>query len=245
MMNMTGGAHSNYMTNGVFDMAKWRDKMDDYDTPEIRAAVDAAVDDGIIVGNSVMDEPHVSGAGDGNTWGPPGTMTKARVDSMCAFAKNILPRVTMGVAHGHNAFQPEKSYAVCEFIVSQYSNRSGTVEAFRDGGLALAARDGHEILFSFNIINGGIQAVRAPGKTTWDADDCPLTTTGGRGTFFPNCRMTPQQVRDAGQKLGVAGCALNMWRYDDDFMAKPANQQAFADVANFLATKPSKPCSRP
>ncbi len=27
-MNMTGGAHNNYKTNGTFDMAKWRARME-------------------------------------------------------------------------------------------------------------------------------------------------------------------------------------------------------------------------
>ena len=62
LMNMTGGTHNNYKTDGVFDMAKWRARMDTYNTPAIRAAVAAAVADGTIIGNSVMDEPHNSTA---------------------------------------------------------------------------------------------------------------------------------------------------------------------------------------
>jgi hypothetical protein len=238
LLAMTGGSHDQYLTNGVFDMAKWKAKVDTYNTVTIKQAVAAAVADGTIIGNSVMDEPHVSGSGDGNTWGPTGTMTKARVDSMCGYVKALFPALPAGVAHRHDVFEPTKSYRVCDFIVDQYSSRIGDVVAFRDAGLALGKRDGHAILFSMNILNGGIQAAR---DGLWS---CPLTTTGGRGTYEPNCRMTAQQVRDWGLILGPTGCGLNMWRYDSDFMSKPENAQAFKDVAARLTSLPGKACRR-
>jgi hypothetical protein len=238
VLNMTGGSHDLYLTDGVFDMAKWKAKMDTYRTAAIQSAVASAVADGTILGNSVMDEPHVHGLGDGNTWGPVGTMTKARVDSMCGYVKAMFPTLPVGVVHQHNVFEPTKSYAVCEFIVDAYSSRLGDVTTFRDGGLALTTRDGMGIIFSMNILNGGIQAAR---DGLWN---CPLTTTGGRGTYEPNCRMTAAQVRDYGRALGPAGCAMLMWKYDSDFMANANNQQSFKDVAGLLATLPRKPCGR-
>jgi hypothetical protein len=238
ILTMTGGAHENYLTDGVFDMVKWQGKMDDYNTPSIKAAVAAAVADGTIIGNSVMDEPHVSGRGDGNTWGPRGTMTKERVDQMCAYVKEMFPTLPVGVVHPPKAFEPAHSYRVCEFLVDQYSWRHGDVAQFRDDGLALARRDGIAIVFGMNILNGGIQA---RGHGSWD---CSLTNTGGRGTHEPNCRMTPEEVRDWGRLLGAAGCALVLWQYDDAFMANPENQRAFADLAGLLATMPAKSCRR-
>ncbi len=92
------------------------------------------------------------------------------------------------------------------------------------------------IIFSMNILNGGFQAA-LDGQ--WN---CPLDTTGGRGSFNPNCRMTAQQVREWGILLGSAGCGLMMWKYDDAFMANLENQQAFRDVAAALASLPAKSC---
>jgi len=236
VLAMTGGSHWNYLTNDVFDLAKWQAKMDTYNTPAIKAAVAAAVADGTIIGNSVMDEPNVSGGGDGNTWGPPGTMTKARVDGLCTYVKNMFPTMLVGVVHNHQTFEPTKSYQVCEFLVDQYSWRKGSVNDFIQAGLDLGRRDGLGIIFSMNILNGGIQAER---DGLWN---CPLSTTGGRGTFDPNCRMTAQQVREWGTTLGSAGCAMMMWKYDDAFMANPENAQAFRDVAATLASLPAKSC---
>lgn len=241
MLAMTGGKHSNYMSiiDGVyqFDRSMWEAKMDTYNTPTIRDAVAKAVADGTIIGASVMDEPQVSGGGDGNTWGPKGTMTKARVDSLCGYVKTIFPTLPAGVVHRHDIFEPTKSYRVCDFIVSQYSTRLGSVTDFRDSGVALAKRDGHAIAFSMNILNGGVQ----------DKDgvyDCTGPGQAGIGTYSPNCRMTPQQVKDYGLVLGPAGCGLLMWRYDSAFMASTANQDAFRDVASRLASLGGRACRR-
>ena len=242
ILAMTGGGHENYMSviNGVmqFDYAKWKAKMDSYNTAAIKDAVARGVADGTIVANNVMDEPNVNGGGDGNTWGPSGTMTKVRVDGLCGYVKTMFPGLPAGPAHTHNAFEPDKSYRVCDLIIDQYHTRKGEITAWRDAGLALARRDGHSIAFSLNTLSGGFQAVR---DGNWY---CDPVTTGGRGTYDPHCRMTPQQIRDFARILGPNGCALVMWRYDSAMMADPAYQQAFKDVAAMLAGMPARSCRR-
>ncbi|MEP6688393.1 MAG: hypothetical protein ABJC36_08600, partial [Gemmatimonadales bacterium] len=243
IVNLTGGPHSDYMStiNGVyqFDLSKWRAKMDTYNTASIRQSVAQAVADGVIIGSSVMDEPYVSGNSDGggNTWGPKGTMTKARVDDLCLYVKNMFPTLQAGVAHQHNAFEPTKSYYVCDFIIDQYDWRRGDVRTFRDDGLAMAARDHHAIMFGINVMDGGVQ----------DKDgtySCDGAGQGGKGTYAPNCNMTPDQVRDWGLLLGKAGCGLYMWRADDTFLSKSTNQQALRELAAGMATAPGKSCLR-
>jgi hypothetical protein len=241
ILAMTGG-HERYLTDfgrgKEFDRAKWNARMQEFNTSTIKSAIAAGVADGTIIGADVMDEPNVSGLGDGNTWGPKGTMTKARVDSLCGYVKMIFPSIPVGVSHNHDTFEPTKSYRVCEFIVSQYAYRKGDVTQWRDAGLALARRDGHKIAFSLNSLSGGIQAAR---DGLWN---CPLTTTGGRGSFDPNCKMTPQQIREFGRILGPAGCALFLWRYDDAMMRDPEYQRAFKDVATIMANAPASSCRR-
>jgi plastocyanin len=233
VLAMTGGSHDRYKTNGVFDQAKWEAAMDAYDTPAIRDAIAAAVADGTVIGNSVMDEPQQSGT-DIKDWGPAGTMTKARVDELCGYVKGIFPTLPVGVGHDHNAFQPGSSYAVCQFFMPQYAARKGSVTAWRDAALAMAQRDGLAVVFSMNLLNGGVQ-----DKT--GAWDCP--GTGGLGDRAPNCRMTPAQVRAFGLTLGPAGCAMLNWKYDSNFAAKPENQEAFSTIAVALAALPRPRCS--
>jgi PKD repeat protein len=232
---LTGGAHTRYTTNGVFDEVKWDRAMDGYNTSAIRDAVAAGVADGTIIGNSVMDEPQQAGTNE-KSWGPPGTMTKARIDGLCSYVKGIFPTLPVGVGHDYSIFDPSDKYQVCDVLISQYAWRrnSGDVIGYRDGGLAFAAREGMAIIFSVNVLNGGPQ-----DKTgIWD---CP--GTGGVGTRAPNCRVTPAQLRDWGKVLGQAGCAFLNWEYDAAFMAKPANQAAISDVAITLAREPRRPCT--
>ncbi len=93
---------------------------------------------------------------------------------MCGYVKTMFPTLPVGVVHDHTVFEPEKSYKVCEFLLRSVAERKGEISQFRDDALAIGRRDGIAILFSLNIINGGIQAERGG---SWD---CPLTTTGGR-----------------------------------------------------------------
>jgi hypothetical protein len=240
LLNMTGG-HDPYMStiNGVlqFDMQKWRDSMATYNTVAIKEAVAKAVADGVIIGNSVMDEPHVIGLGDGNTWGPAGTMTKARVDSMCAYVKSIFPTMPVGVVHQHQLFEPTKSYRVCEFLVDQYTARLGTPEQFRDDALAMARRDGMRILFGANELNGGVQ----DRDGVWDCKD----QGGYKGQSSPNCQIPPDSMKRWYPLLARAGCAFRVWRWDD-VKANTAEYRAVRlAIRDSLATAIGPTCARP
>ena len=114
----------------------------------------------------------------------------------------------------------------------------GNVTAWRDKVLAQAKLDGVAVAFSMNILDGGQNAAR---DGMWS---CPTGTSAGRGTHEPACRMTATQIRDWGQALGPAGCAMLMWRYEDKAMARPDNQQAMRDVAATLAKAPRRGCTR-
>jgi hypothetical protein len=233
ILALTGGSHENYVTNGVFDQAKWQAVMDGFNTTAIRDVVAAAVADGTIIGESVMDEPQQS-AGDSKSWGPEGFMTKVRVDGLCSYVKSIFPTLPVGVTHDPSVFEPDKSYQVCEFMLAQYAMRKGDITSWRDANLSIANRDRMSIIFSMNVLNGGKQ----------DRDgtyDC--LGTGGLGTTKPNCQMTADQLRSFGNLLGPSGCALTMWRYDSGFMNRPDNQAAISDIAINLYHRTRRPCT--
>jgi hypothetical protein len=225
ILAMTGGKHSRYITDGKFDLDKWTATMDGFNTPEIRAAVGAAVADGTVLMANVMDEPN------NYTWG--GVMTKPLVDRMAAYVKGIFPTLTVGVSIRWD-WRQEERYRVVDFIATHYSPKEGPLTAWRDGALNVARENGIAVVFTLNPLDGGD---RIPG--------CPLGSTGGPGTYSKNCRMTPTQVREIGTILGVAGCALMVWKYEKKFMSKPENLEAFKDLGAMLATRQAPPCRRP
>jgi hypothetical protein len=158
-------------------------------------------------------------------------MTKARVDGMCRYVKNMFPTLPVGVVHDHRLLEPEKGYQNCDFIVSQYRLSKGNVKTFRDDGLAFARRAGISIAFSLNILHGG-----TPGT------DCEKWGDDPRGRL---CPMSPEQLREFGLTLGTAGCALNMWRYEKAYIDKPEIRAALREIAQSLARLPARPCRRP
>jgi hypothetical protein len=144
------------------------------------------------------------------------------IENMVAEVKNIFPTLAVGVTHQHDLFQPDSSYTLADFIIDQYSTVRGPVATFRDAGLALGLRDGHKIVFSLNVINGGTQDTDG----TWDC-----IGTGGKGTFAPNCRMTPTQVQTFANTLAPSGPGFFMWRYDATMDQDPNYVAVFEAIA--------------
>ncbi len=57
---MTGGAPTNYTTDGKFDLAKWKAKMDTFRAPAAQQAVAAGVADGTVIMANIIDEPNTT-----------------------------------------------------------------------------------------------------------------------------------------------------------------------------------------
>jgi hypothetical protein len=231
---MAGGLETKYTTNGQFDMTKWKNRMNTYRTTAIKNAVAAAVSDGTIIANLLIDEPETK------RWGS--VLTKAMIDEMAAYVKDIFPMLTVGVNHGPPGYnwRSGERYRVVDYVLYQYNHfiTSGNIVAWRNAVLDRAKVDGVTPALSLNILNGG----RQDRDGTWD---CTGPDQGGRGTRSPNCRMTPDQVRDWGQALAPYACFMMVWRYDEAYMSQSANQEAFEDLAAIVASAPPRSCQRP
>lgn len=217
----TDDAHSTYVSNGQFDINKWRAAMDTYNTPAITAAVKTAVADGTLLGISMLDEPNHS------SWG--GNITKATLDSMATYAKSIFTTVAAGVLVIHT-WRPTERFHNVDFTISQYDSYRGSAASFRDAALAQAALDGTAKVFSMNLLAGGSQVA-----------GCPIPQTGGPYDLsVPLCAMTPSQVSSFGMTLAPAGSAFVMWTQSASFMANASNVSSFLSIAADLATRPRK-----
>ncbi|HET6777729.1 MAG TPA: hypothetical protein VFH26_02460, partial [Gemmatimonadales bacterium] len=229
ILNMTGGPSGGYTTGGKFDLAKWKARMDRFNTPELRRAIAAAVADGTVIGNSVIDEPET------RQWG--NVITKQMLDDMGSYVKAIFPTLPVGVDHGPPAaydWRTSERYRVLDYAIYQYAwwVTQGDIATWRDDVRALAERDGVALAFSINVVNGGVQ----------DRKDWECKGTGGRGTRFPNCQLTTEQLRDWIETLGTDACAMLLWRHHEDFISR--NEDAIEEIAAKLSQAPIQSCTR-
>ena len=222
---LTSGHASTYMTGGKFDLGKWKRRVDTFNRADIKAAVRTAVANGTLMTTGLLDDADVP-----SRWG--GVITKPLLDEMARYIKRLFPTLPVS-ANVQYDWRSHERFRVVDAFYSQYRwwRTSGNINAYRDRALAAARRDGVKIVFGLNILDGGI-----PNR----GGGC----VAGRGTYGANCRMTAKQVTEWGKTLGRAGCALLMWRYDAEYIAKAANVQAFKEVRNTLANTQGKSCRR-
>jgi hypothetical protein len=217
-LGLTGGRHDQYITDGKFDLAKWKAGVARYDTPALKAALESGVADGTILGYNMLDEPpHPS-------WG--GVFTKALVDTMAAYCKSILPFMPCGVAVNYR-WRPTERYHLVDFVMNQTWMETQSPAAFRDSAVAMARRDGVALVLSLNLFG----AAPSPG--------CEA-----RGS---QCLMRPAEVREWGRAFVSEpyACAVIMWRYDATMWGRPEYQAQFQDVSSLAGQRVAKSCRRP
>jgi hypothetical protein len=231
---MAGGQSKNYLTNGQFDLTKWKNRMNTYKTTAIKNAVANAVTDGTLIGDMLIDEPETK------QWGT--VLTKPMIDQMAVYVKNIFPTLPVGVNHGPPGYKWRSSerYTKVDYAVYQYAwwVTKGNVVSWRDAVLAQAKLDGVTPGLSLNVLNGGVQD---QGDGYYD---CTGAGQGGLGTRYPNCHMTPDQIRSWGKALTPYGCVMLLWQFDRTYMSKTTNLDAFKDLAALAASKPRRSCKR-
>jgi hypothetical protein len=215
-------------------MAKWKAVMSTYNKSSLKTAVAAAVTDGTLIGDMLIDEPETK------QWGT--VINKATIDQMAVYVKSIFPTLPVGVNHGSTGYKwrPTERYTKVDYAVYQYVYwiTKGNIATWRDGALAQAKLDGVTPAFSLNILNGGVQD-KGDGYY-----DCIGAGMGGKGTRYPLCSMTPDQVRTWGKTLAPLGCAMLLWRFDKAYVTKSTNLSALTEVATLAASKPRRSCKR-
>lgn len=240
--NLPCGAHSASklgnclaIVNGIvrFSKARFDSAVATYNIPAVRTALANAYKDSVLIAVNVMDEPWVTGGGDGNTWGPV-SLSRALVDSLCMSARLALGNIPIGTSDQIKWAQsgPRK---FCDVGIFQFSYRLGQVGAWRDSVLTLTTQQGYAPIFSFNWINGGTQ----DRDGTWNC----AQQGGVKGTRSPNCTMTTGQYIAAGTALGGSGCgALLSWRYDKPRQLLPQFPPVFNTVADLQAQRAQTVC---
>jgi len=83
VLALAGVKSTQLTTNGAFDLAKWKSLMNTYNKTAIKNAVAAAVSDGTVIGNQVIDEPEKA-----KTWGS--AINKTTIDQMAVSARKSM-----------------------------------------------------------------------------------------------------------------------------------------------------------
>jgi hypothetical protein len=246
ILALTGGNHSRYLVpcptctgnDSTFDPNKWKAVLNTFNTAPIKDSIAKAVADGVVLGYSMIDEPHHF------SWG--GYFTKPKIDELAQYAKSIFPTLPTGVGQGGQyEWRATERYATLDFVLYQYSQfRNGAdVTAFRNNSLAQAAVDGVVPILGVNLLDGGTRIT-----------NCPTPQTGGQGTFGDgttagwtgNCRMTPAQVRAAADTIldpdasGHRAAGFSGWEYDGAMMADANFRSAFFDVRTMVDALPRR-----
>jgi hypothetical protein len=214
---LTGGAHEQYITDGRFDLDKWKQGTARYSAPVLKAALAEAVADGTVLGYNMLDEP------EHRSWG--GALTRATVDSMAAYCKAVLPFMPCGVGVDYR-WRPAERYRLVDFIIAQSWMERQSAESFRDSAVAMARRSGVALVLSVNLFG----ALPSPGCEP-------------RGK---QCLMFPADVRHWGRTFAAEpyACAVLMWHYEAPMWGRAEYQEQFRDIASVAAQRVAKPCRR-
>lgn len=235
VLAITGGNHSRYKTppdaSGSFDYAKWKARVDIFNTTAIKTAVTNAFNNGTLLGFDMLDEPQA------DDWH--NSHTKPLIDQMATYMKSIFgSQIPMGISVRADWHLSDPKYAVLDFINTQYEAGFGSVTTWRNLSFTNVRDDKVKIVFSLNVLNGGA------GR---NETSCPQPPTGGAGRSSGRCSMgggTNGQIVTFGTALmgaepgGKKGVGLTLWDYDLVYFGRSEMKTAFASVANVLNAAP-------
>lgn len=239
LLTLVGGAHSQYMTNGVFDFSKYKAQLDRFTVAPYKGAIQDGIDEGIIPGVEIMDEPHIQSGS--KSWGP--TMSRKILDDITDYYHTIWPNLPCGCWMPWNpdlAVDTPAKFSKMDWQAESYLVRKGSIDAWKTEGLAYGVSNNLVILLGINVLNGGFKPADDPL-----AVGCPQPYTGGPGAIGPDgeptlCAMTAAQFETFGKICVQGGAATPIWRYDQSYFSRPETIAAAKEIA-----KIASPLSRP
>lgn len=233
----------------VFSWKRFDSTLDALATTTVKTAISKAVNDKVLLGWNILDEPWVKTSNNqGNTWGPNG-LSRAQADTACQHVKQRFPDVPVGLSDQWSKIWPVKNgylFKFCDFGVPQYTAtpNKGSMRIWRDSVLAIAKKGGYKQILTFNIIN-----YWQDKDATYDCK--PGSGVKGSSTDTFGCVASPQQVLAARDTLGGMTAAqgacggVGWWRYDKNrYAAVSGLGAALSTGAQKQAALPANLCKR-
>jgi hypothetical protein len=189
VLKMSMGRDSYVMTNGVFDLNKWKSLVSRFK----KANLAPFISDGTLMGHFLIDEPHRSAK-----WGK--VVTQATVEAMAAYSKSIWPNLTtfVRVAPTWLASAPV-TYRALDAGWLQYTYGKGQAAQTVAAEISAAKSKGLGLMVGLNILDGGNGSSKVAG---WS-----------RGKYA----MSATEIRDYGTALlnQSYACGFYNWMYQD------------------------------
>lgn len=185
------GDHSNYTTNGNFDLAKWKDQL----RPWENSGVQTFINNGTLVGHMVLDGIDTFEGAD---------PTAAELDQMAKFSQRMFPGLMTFVRQQATDLptptNTSQQYHHLDAVDNQYKSNQGSVADYAALQTAAAKSLGVHVINGLNIADGGDGSSGQAGATA--------------GKFA----MSAQEISSYGQALlGVSGVKmLLLWEYDGE-----------------------------
>ena len=213
-VQLAGGV-KNYMTDGKFDLAKFKKMLDLYKGVDL----DSYIDDGTLAGHMMIDEPS-----DASNWGGR-PIPYSTLDAAAQHSKLLWPNLPT-LVRSKPTWLAQYRWEYLDGGWAQYAARLGDVARYRDVETKAAQDAGLKVVWGLNVLNGG------------DG------TSGKIGTKPGSYRMTPTELLRYGKVLieAAGSCGFLMWMYDNDYMSSSGVHTSMKTLSQAAAARAPQSC---
>ena len=195
IVGLSGFNKEDVQANGIFDMVKWKAKVDEW----VGFGLEPYISDGTILGHYLIDEPKST-----TNWGGQ-VVVNADLDEMAAYSNSLFPGLATMVrvsptdlrddALGEGVPDPSWVWQHLTTAWGQFRANRGPVESYADEQQAEAVAQGLGMVFSLSAITGG------DGSSGVE----------GLGGYTGKFAMSAAEITVYGNVLMDTGCAFLMW----------------------------------
>jgi hypothetical protein len=225
------GARSYYTnSNGTFNMALWRKRIDLYR----RLNLQTYAANGTVIGHYLVDEPFCP-----SCWGGR-AITAAEIEDMARYSKSIWPGLAT-IVRSPPTLLAQQNYRYLDVAWAQWEgplhvpSTRMTPEQFRDREIAAAKARGLGLVFGMNYLDAGDGSSRIAG-----------TYKNATSPKVNRWQMSAAEVKRVGVVFAAAsyGCAVLSWKYSTTFLSRPGMTSAISQVSNVATNRERSSCVR-
>jgi hypothetical protein len=227
------GRATYYITDGCgpgkdcgFSLSKWKAWVARFKGMNLKPYVD----DGTLVMHYMLDEPYCAECWDGKA------VPFDDVDRAAKYSKELFPYLPTAVRAAPTVLKSKTNWQYLDTAWAAYLARHGNIDTYITTQVNTAKSLGLGLVFSMNVINGGVKQ-----------DPCPVDL----GTRDDLCSMTATLFKTAAKKMleNPYACAVSMWSRSDAFngdkyFGRTDIKNAVADLMPIAKARPRPPCRR-